>query len=508
MPPVFNISNIDLPQKLKTSIIAKISKRVVQAYQSKPLICGICVWVRNNLETLMIDQDITNQFVMNQNVVVHSFGKPVIPVYNAPANQLMMVFPDAKTKLIGFLPTKALVPVLAFQVEQANLDLSKLVLKDRNRKIITLNSQMVMSDVPDRVICFEFKEEAQAPSPVAPPVQAPVAATPTGVIPNETQIAAVPQSDSESDSTEHESSESSGQEEEPEKSSAQPNTTATNTAHRGTQLKCVNLRISNVAIIEVYQLKLVVSCERCKQHVDVDLNANMKFTSACTKCTNSFGLLWRPEMFGEHSDIMGYIDKEGVSIFDVLPSCYQLTCFGCSGTSQQKNVACGMSFFQFNCLDCHKALQFTIERIQFIRIKKEAPAGVEFRKKTRVAKKDEQEIQIQRGKPLPDQGTCRHYKKSKRWLRFPCCQKLYPCETCHNDVSDHEAEWARKMVCGFCACEQTTTVTCKSCGGDVTGMRHTSHWEGGEGQRDPSKMSKNDNKKYAGLNKTKPRGHK
>lgn len=67
-----------------------------------------------------------------------------------------------------------------------------------------------------------------------------------------------------------------------------------------------------------------------------------------------------------------------------------------------------------------------------------------------------QEASIQKGKPLPDRGSCKHYKRSFRhvparwpqafppashwcarsWLRFPCCGKAYPCDVCHEDKSD------------------------------------------------------------------------
>jgi hypothetical protein len=37
------------------------------------------------------------------------------------------------------------------------------------------------------------------------------------------------------------------------------------------------------------------------------------------------------------------------------------------------------------------------------------------------------------GTPLPDNGACKHYRHSYRWLRFPCCGKCgRPCPwPCH-----------------------------------------------------------------------------
>lgn len=35
---------------------------------------------------------------------------------------------------------------------------------------------------------------------------------------------------------------------------------------------------------------------------------------------------------------------------------------------------------------------------------------------------------IQEGQPLPNTGTCQHYRHSHRWLRFPCCGQRFPCD--------------------------------------------------------------------------------
>ena len=72
---------------------------------------------------------------------------------------------------------------------------------------------------------------------------------------------------------------------------------------------------------------------------------------------------------------------------------------------------------------------------------------------------------IVRGKPLPEDGACKHYKKSMRWLRFPCCGRgtlfpsparpydsnlstAFPCDQCHDEQTDHKCDWAKRMICG------------------------------------------------------------
>ena len=65
---------------------------------------------------------------------------------------------------------------------------------------------------------------------------------------------------------------------------------------------------------------------------------------------------------------------------------------------------------------------------------------------------------IREGCPLPEFGTCRHYKHSYRWLRFPCCGKAYPCDVCHDKKEDHEMTFANRMICGYCCKEQVSFV--------------------------------------------------
>ncbi|KAK9814828.1 hypothetical protein WJX72_012215 [[Myrmecia] bisecta] len=113
---------------------------------------------------------------------------------------------------------------------------------------------------------------------------------------------------------------------------------------------------------------------------------------------------------------------------------------------------------------------------------------------------------LQVGQPLPALGACKHYKHSHRWLRFPCCGRRFACDLCHEEFTDgHEMKWANRMVCGFCAVEQGLGERCAKCGKKLAhsaGMsasgRRTRFWEGGQGQRDPHAMNRNDPHKYRG----------
>ena len=105
--------------------------------------------------------------------------------------------------------------------------------------------------------------------------------------------------------------------------------------------------------------------------------------------------------------------------------------------------------------------------------------------------------------------ACRHYRHSHRWLRFPCCGARYACDLCHEEGADHEAVWAKAMVCGYCSTEQPCDSRCRACGRRLAATaaapqgRRSTYWEGGEGQRDPRRMSKKDPRKYRLLRRMK-----
>ena len=98
---------------------------------------------------------------------------------------------------------------------------------------------------------------------------------------------------------------------------------------------------------------------------------------------------------------------------------------------------------------------------------------------------------------LPGRGACVHYRKSYRWFRFSCCNKVFACDRCHEEAEDHPNEWANRMICGWCSREQNYAVDeCRFCGRGVIGKKGRGFWEGGKGTRDQRMMSRKDPRKY------------
>uniref|UniRef100_A0A8C9HQC7 CHY-type domain-containing protein n=1 Tax=Piliocolobus tephrosceles TaxID=591936 RepID=A0A8C9HQC7_9PRIM len=97
-------------------------------------------------------------------------------------------------------------------------------------------------------------------------------------------------------------------------------------------------------------------------------------------------------------------------------------------------------------------------------------------------------------------GACKHFKRSHRLFKFPCCNKVFPCPTCHDLNSNHECTIAKRVICGFCFREFDDDDIC-ICQRDKKIKKGGKYWEGGKGCRNAVTLSKNDSKKYKLLNR-------
>lgn len=271
---------------------------------------------------------------------------------------------------------------------------------------------------------------------------------------------------------------------------------------RGTEVKLLGLRLGeNTATVDAQQITVCLQCNRCKVTADLTLNGRTPCAAQCDKCNASINAAFRPCMLHHYSDVLGYLDLHNATPADlVLQDCeLNVGCLSCSQDGPVQNLVYGQTK-EFNCEHCHSKLSILAEstRFQYIppRTNKTGSSDVHF--------KTIRDPAVQKGKPLPEKGTCKHFKQSHRWLRFPCCGRTYPCDVCHDENQDHPMELATRMLCGYCAKEQPygNGKPCISCGSMMTRGTRTSHWEGGLGCRNKAKMSKTDRQKYANCNKT------
>ncbi|XP_061578626.1 uncharacterized protein si:dkey-24l11.2 [Cololabis saira] len=272
---------------------------------------------------------------------------------------------------------------------------------------------------------------------------------------------------------------------------------------RGTEVKLLGLRLGeNTATVVAQRITVCLQCHRCKVTADLTLTGRTPCTAQCEKCNADINAAFRPCMLHHYSDVLGYLDLFNAAPADlVLQECELVVgCLSCSQDVPVQNLLYGQTK-ELNCEHCNSKLSILAESTRFQYIQ---PRTLNKTGSSAVNYKTMRDPAVQKGKPLPEKGTCKHYKQSHRWLRFPCCGRAYPCDGCHDENQDHPMELATRMICGFCAKEQPygNGKPCVSCGNMMTRGARTSHWEGGLGCRNKSKMNRNDRQKYANTNKT------
>lgn len=273
---------------------------------------------------------------------------------------------------------------------------------------------------------------------------------------------------------------------------------------RGTEVQLLGLKLGhNTATVMTQNITIILRCNRCKVSAELSLTAGVLCAAQCEKCNADIRVVFTPSILHPYSTVLGYLQLHTTSALDLLLNycLFTVGCLNCSLDTPMHNLTYGQTK-EFNCEHCHNKLSIEAESAKFNLLQ---PRSNKTDPSTNTAySKNIRDPAVQKGKPLPDKGTCKHYKQSHRWLRFPCCGRAYPCDVCHDEDQDHPMDLATRMICGFCAKEQVygNGKPCVACGSMMTKGSHTSHWEGGQGCRNQTKMSRNDRQKYANINKT------
>ncbi|KAL6714469.1 hypothetical protein ACLMJK_007893 [Lecanora helva] len=264
----------------------------------------------------------------------------------------------------------------------------------------------------------------------------------------------------------------------------------------GISLSFPSLELYSIELLELISLCLTVKCTRCKTPLDVsNLHHQTPRSTSCNKCAVPLSITYRREFMHANSVRAGYLDLEGCTPVDMLPSTFLPTCSSCSTPHPAPGVVSvrGESTMAI-CLTCHKKLTFKLPDVKFLLISTTAAAA---RSSAPLRKKPKESLGIVAGQELPRRGRCTHYGKSYRWFRFSCCAKVFPCDRCHDEGSDHPNEHANRMICGWCSREQNyRPEECGICRGSLVKKAGSGFWEGGKGTRDKARMSRKDPRKY------------
>ncbi|GIY83536.1 uncharacterized protein C18H10.09 [Caerostris extrusa] len=312
---------------------------------------------------------------------------------------------------------------------------------------------------------------------------------------HEEQSPILPSSSTELTSTEKEMNPSS-----PKQKSFQ---TVNNSELRGVKIVFTGVELEEgVAALFCKKLSGTVHCIRCKTSCNVVLIPNKNSSIACSKCSKRMECNFNPTILHQYSSLLGSIHLVECQIVDInLVECiFLIDCLNCAKQVSIEGVHYGQKQ-KFWCKFCNQKLVMGIESTKFQLSTTSSVASKAVEIKKTIKKKDPV---IKEGCPLPECGACKHYKKSFRWLRFPCCGRLYPCDMCHDEKEiDHDMKFASRMVCGFCSKEQpySKEKPCFNCSSNMI-SRPCAFWEGGKGCRNSVTMSRNDKHKYAGTGKT------
>jgi hypothetical protein len=144
------------------------------------------------------------------------------------------------------------------------------------------------------------------------------------------------------------------------------------------------------------------------------------------KCTAVQEVTLRPCVLHANSASIAFVDVRRCRVADVLPSDLHAACADCSEEYPLKGVRRGVRA-EHACFKCHHKLAFECKhvRIEVLSQPSEdaAAAGRGVAAAGGGGARSGGGPKIVEGTELPNLGACDHFKKSLRWLRFPCCGK-------------------------------------------------------------------------------------
>ena len=278
-------------------------------------------------------------------------------------------------------------------------------------------------------------------------------------------------------------------------------------------LRLAGLALDGLDALTPVTLAIATTCGKCGGGVDVTLDASAAASgwpsaaAACSRCATLTTLAASPAVAHAHSNTLATIVAVGdppPHPTDVLPSTLSAQCGGC-GTLFALRGATPGAWLGRACAGCGARARARFEGVVFEGAA-ETQQAAGGRAAVPAASRAPATTPDSRARPtpgpLPDGGACRHYRRSRRHFRFPCCGRVYACDLCHEEGEAHDLKLATRHVCGACGVEQPIKPDCASCGLNLTGKGHsgpgTRHWEGGAGCRDKSRMDPRDAAKWRG----------
>eukprot|EP00929_Paragymnodinium_shiwhaense_P052681 TRINITY_DN26390_c0_g1_i1.p1 TRINITY_DN26390_c0_g1~~TRINITY_DN26390_c0_g1_i1.p1 ORF type:complete len:648 (-),score=124.37 TRINITY_DN26390_c0_g1_i1:156-2099(-) len=278
----------------------------------------------------------------------------------------------------------------------------------------------------------------------------------------------------------------------------------------GVEVRTMGLTMDGFTAMTPTSMRLQIVCTRCRKPTDMATEGTgpQEARAPCQVCKQELELRIVPNISHAGCATVAYALGQNCQPVQFIKGDFEATCGQCADGVRIRNVGPGYRK-RSECTKCYAKQNVIMEGASLIgqgishwqQVAEGEGERMSTKNKVQEARRIEREMGVRHGEPLPGNGACKHYTKSYRWLRFPCCGRAFPCDKCHDDQCDHPHEWAKRMLCGYCSHEQLfSRDECVNCGASQTRAR-TAYWEGGEGCRNKVTMSKNDPHKYRGLGK-------
>ena len=135
-------------------------------------------------------------------------------------------------------------------------------------------------------------------------------------------------------------------------------TPSTSGPERGVSLSFPSLELYGIELLELASLSITIKCERCKDTMDItNLRDKAQKSESCKKCAMPLSVGYRRELMHVNSFRAGYLDLEGCTVVDMLPSNFVPTCSECSTTYASSGVVSvrGESSMAV-CRECHRKM--------------------------------------------------------------------------------------------------------------------------------------------------------
>ncbi|KKK17533.1 hypothetical protein AOCH_005526 [Aspergillus ochraceoroseus] len=205
------------------------------------------------------------------------------------------------------------------------------------------------------------------------------------------------------------------------------------TAEYGVAVSLPFLELYGIELLELVGLYITIKCDRCKEPVDVRNIPQTKDSSGalspkvetCKKCSNSMSIGFRRLLMHPNANRAGYLDLDGCTVVDLLPSGFIPTCAECSTSFPAPGVVAvrGESAMA-NCRQCHRKMVFKIPEVKFLKV---GSAAFTSRERAPVRRKPKEVLGIVAGQELPKRGRCTHYVAALK--SFPVTNAMTQLQT-------------------------------------------------------------------------------